>query len=73
MAQIDAKDLDYSEIMVEFFKEVMRKLVTDFDIREDLAKSLIDTYFSLDVSPLERVIVMHRGVIRVAQDLAARD
>jgi hypothetical protein len=68
MPQIDPKDLDYSPEMVSFFEEVIQ-ILRSHDIPFDQAKMMVDRFFSLDVTPLERALAMHRGAEQVAEDL----
>jgi hypothetical protein len=69
MPQIDAKDLDHSPEMKQYFESVKRILVEQYDRDRRTADVLVDRYFSLDVDPLERSLVMHRAPDEVARDL----
>jgi hypothetical protein len=70
MPQIDAKDLDHSANMKQYFELVKRIMVEQYGKDRQAADVLVDRYFSLDVDPLERSLVMHRDPDEVAQDLA---
>ena len=70
MAQVDPRALDYSTEMRTYFAEVEGVLVRDFQRSRTEARALIDRYFSLDVDPLERALVMHADPQDVAADLA---
>ena len=70
MPQIDAKDLDHSPDMKQYFKSVKNILVEQYRQDRRAANVLVDRYFSLDVDPLERSLVMHRPPDEVARDLA---
>jgi hypothetical protein len=70
MSQIDAKDLDHSPDMKQYFDSVKRILVEKHRMDRHSADVVVDRYFSLDVDPLERSLVMHRSPEEVARDLA---
>jgi hypothetical protein len=69
MPQIDAKDLDHSPEMKQYFETVKGILVERYHKDRLPADVLVDRYFSLDVDPLERSLVMHRTPDDVARDL----
>jgi hypothetical protein len=69
MPQIDAKDLDHSPDMKQYFESVKNILVEQYRQDRHTANVLVDRYFSLDVDPLERSLVMHRPPDEVARDL----
>jgi hypothetical protein len=69
MPQIDAKDLDHSPEMKQYFELVKTILVEKYHRDRRAADVLVDRYFSLDVDPLERSLVMHRTPDDVARDL----
>jgi hypothetical protein len=69
MPQIDAKDLDRSPEMKQYFESVKRILIEQYDRDGRTADVLVDRYFSFDVDPLERSLVMHRPPEEVARDL----
>lgn len=69
MPQIDAKDLDHSPDMKQYFELVKRILIEQHHKDRRAADALVDRYFSLDVDPLERSLVMHRAPGEVAKDL----
>jgi hypothetical protein len=69
MPQIDAKDLDHSPEMKQYFESVKRILVEQYNRDRRAADVLVDRYFSLDVDPLERSLVMHRDPDELARDL----
>ena len=70
MPQIDAKDLDHSPDMKRYFASVKTILVEQHRVDRQAADALVDRYFSLDVDPLERALVMHRTPDEVARELA---
>jgi hypothetical protein len=70
MSQIDAKDLDHSSEMKQYFRFVKNLLMAQHRKSPSAADDLVDRYFSLDVDPLERALVMHRPPDEVARDLA---
>ena len=49
---------------------MVQLLVVRYETALDTAKALVNAYFSLDVAPLERALVMHRPAEEVAQELA---
>ncbi len=71
MPSIDARELDRSTPMIEYFEEVKAILEKEHRRSPDDARNLIDRFFSLSVNPLERCLVMHRSPEDVAQDLAS--
>lgn len=70
MSQIDAKDLDHSPEMKQYFLVVKSLLMEHHRKSASAADALVDRFFSLDVDPLERALVMHRTPDEVARDLA---
>jgi hypothetical protein len=70
VAQIDANDPALFQQVRAYFKTVKYILVTKHELSEETAASLVDIYFSLEVDPLERVLVMHNDPSLVARDLA---
>ncbi|HEY1935027.1 MAG TPA: hypothetical protein VGG99_23735 [Acetobacteraceae bacterium] len=70
MPQIDAKELDHSPEMKHYFESVKNILVERHHKDRHSADAMVDRYFSLDVDPLERALVMHRTPDEVARDLA---
>ena len=68
MAQIEPKDLDHSQEMIEYFRDVIR-ILKDYGKSPEDAEALVNRYFTLDVAPLERALAMHRGAKRIARDL----
>lgn len=70
MTQIDAKTLDHGPEMKEYYEEVKRLLVEQHHRDRREADALVDQFFSLDVDPLERCLVMHEDPEDVARDLA---
>jgi hypothetical protein len=70
MAMKTATELDRSIEMHAFFQTVVRLLVAHHETPPDMAKALVNVYFSLDVHPLERALVMHRPPEQVAEELA---
>ncbi len=70
MPQIDAKDLDHSPDMRQYFELVKTILIERHRKDRRTADVLVDRYFSLNVDPLERSLVMHRTPDEVARDLA---
>ena len=70
MAQIDVKDLDHSPAMRTYFSEVVRLLVECHEVTPAVAREMVDRYFSIEVDPMERALVMHTEAGIVADDLA---
>jgi hypothetical protein len=70
MAQIDAKTLDNSPLMKEFFQSVKQILTKKHHYPSRDADALIDRFFSHRVDALERALVMHRDPEDVADELA---
>lgn len=70
MPQIDARELDRSPEMKSYFESVKNILVEQYHKDRHAADVMVDRYFSLDVDPLERALVMHRTPDEVARDLA---
>ncbi|TCU33144.1 hypothetical protein [Rhizobium azibense] len=68
MAQIDPRDLDYSPMMIEFFAELVKRL-QERGIDPAEAERRVGRFFERQASPLERALVMHRGVERVVDAL----
>ena len=56
--------------MKRYFESVKTILVEQHRVDRQAADVLVDRYFSLDVDPLERSLVMHRTPDEVARDLA---
>jgi hypothetical protein len=73
MAQMDAKSLDHSDDMKEYYERVKHVLIRKYEKDSRTAEILVDRYFSLEVDPLERSLVMHREPEEVAADLAQED
>ena len=70
MTMKTAAELDRSMEMQTYFQAVVQSLVDQHDVSSDAAKALVNVYFSLDVDPLERALVMHRPPEQVAEELA---
>jgi hypothetical protein len=72
MPQIDPKDLDYSPEMMDYFAQIIRILIEHGEKTPEEARTLVERFFAMDVTPLERALVMHRGAQQVARDLLER-
>ena len=70
MVMKTAAELDHSPEAFTYFHRVVWLLVSHHEISLDFANALVNVYFSLDVDPLERALVMHSPVEEVAAQLA---